>query len=137
MIEYLLDTNVVSEVRKHRPHGAVVAWFQSVARETVFVSVITINQLQSGIELTRQQDSVRAAELEHWLDEFSGSAQVLPVDVACAREGARLMDGKSWDLYEDAMIAATARVHSLTVVTRNERDFRLFNVPVLNPFTSK
>ncbi len=137
MTEYLIDTNVISELRKNRPHGAVVAWFEAVPRERIFVSAITIKELQSGIEITRRQDAERAAQLDRWLDALADQAQIVPIDAACAREHARLMHGRSDDLFEDAMIAATARVHSLIVVTRNERDFRLFDVPVLNPFSAK
>jgi predicted nucleic acid-binding protein len=137
MTEYLLDTNVLSETRKRRPHGAVVAWLKSVRPESTFTSVVTIGELQYGIEQTRRQDVVKAIELELWLETLINSAQIVPMDVECFREWARLMVRTSQDLIQDAMIAATARVHHLTVVTRNERDFRHFGVPVLNPFTHK
>ena len=105
--------------------------------ELTFTSAVTLGELQFGIEQTRRQDPIKAAELERWLDEVAKTAQVLPMDVDCFREWARLMIGKPQDLIQDAMIAATARVHSLTVVTRNERDFRHFGVALVNPFTLK
>lgn len=137
MTEYLLDTNVVTELRKPRPHGAVLAWFHAVPAELLFISTVTFGELQAGVELTRRQNPAKAAELEKWLDRLSTSSQAIPMDVDCFREWARLMRGKSEVLSADAMLAATARVHHLTVVTRNERDFRQFGVPVLNPFTTK
>lgn len=137
MSEYLLDTNVISELRKSRPHGAVIAWRQTVHGAEVFLSSVSVGEIQSGIERTRKQDATKAAELERWLDELAGTAQVLPMDEDCFREWARIMAGRPDDLIYHAMIAATARVHSLTVVTRNERDFRHFGVKVLNPFTPR
>lgn len=137
MTEYLLDTNVVSELRKQKPHGAVIAWRQSVRGESVFVSSVTIGEIQSGIERSRRHDPSKAAELDLWLDKLAATAQVLPLDSDCFRQCARLMDGKPDDLLFDAMIAATATIHNLTVVTRNERDFRQFGVKILNPFQHK
>lgn len=130
----LLDTNVFSELRKPRPHGAVVAWLRSVPGEQVFISAITLGEIQAGIEVTRERDSVKAAEIEEWLDEVAASYQVLPVDGRVSREWARLMRGRSDHLIEDAILAATARIHGLTLVTRNTRDFKDFKVPVLNPW---
>ncbi len=134
---YLLDTNVVSELRKPRPHGGVLAWIEGVADEDIFLSAVTIGELQAGIELARRQDRTKAHEIETWVDKVANSFQILPMDGRVFREWARLMDGRSDHLLEDAMIAATARVHRLTVVTRNARDFQPFGVPLLNPFATK
>ena len=131
---YLLDTNVVSELRRVRPHGAVVAWIGGVPDERLFISAVTAGEIQAGIEITREQDAAKARELEAWLDGVLASYGVLPMDAFVFREWGRLMHGKSDTLAEDAMIAATARVHRLTVVTRNTGDFGLFGVEVLNPF---
>jgi toxin FitB len=133
---YLLDTNVISEMRKPRPHGAVAAWFSAVEEGKLFLSSVTLGELQAGIEQTRHRDVLKADELERWVDSLPTSCQVLPMDVQCFREWARLMDGKTPNLLEDAMIAATARVHGLIVATRNERDFQHFDVRTLNPFRS-
>ena len=133
---YLLDTNVVSELRKRKPHGAVVRWVQSVSDAELHISAVTIGEIQAGIELTREQDEPKAIELEQWLELVSGSFNVVPMDVAAFRTWARLMHRASDTLYEDAMIAATAKVHNLTVVTRNVTDFKPFGVKVLNPFVS-
>ncbi len=134
---YLLDTNVVSELRKPRPHGAVLVWFSTVPETALFLSAVTIGEIQAGIEITRVQDAGKADELSAWLDALSETYNVLPMDAAVFREWARLMHNASNTLYEDAMIAATARLANLTVVTRNVRDFEPFGVSVFNPFASK
>ena len=133
---YLLDTNVVSELRKPKPHGAVMQWIQDIADADLHISAVTIGEIQAGIELTREQDESKAVELEQWLELVSGSFNVVPMDALAFRVWARLMHRTSDTLYEDAMIAATAKVHKLTVVTRNVTDFKSFGVSVLNPFTS-
>lgn len=134
MTRYLLDTNVVSELRKAKPHGAVVAWMKTLRPEQIFLSAVTVGELQAGVELTRKNDEAKAREIETWLGEVEASFATLPMDSACFREWARLMAGKSPSLIEDAMIAATARVHGLHVATRNERDLRQLQVPAFNPF---
>ncbi len=134
MTRYLLDTNVVSELRKAKPHGAVVAWFKTLKPEQIFLSAVTMGELQAGVELTRKNDAAKALEIENWLTTVEASFAALPMDSACFREWARLMVGKSPALIEDGMIAATARVHGLHVATRNERDFREFHVGTFNPF---
>lgn len=131
---YLLDTNVVSELRKPRPHGAVLQWVEETADADLHVCAVTLGEIQAGIEITREQDIEKAAELEQWLELVSMSINVLPMDAPALREWARLMHRASDTVYEDAMIAAVAKLNKLTVVTRNVADFRQFDVNVLNPF---
>jgi predicted nucleic acid-binding protein len=137
LTRYLIDTNVVSELRKPKPHGAAVAWLQSLELSQAFFSAVTFGEIQRGVELTRRQDPVMANEIEAWAAQLERSSQVLSIDAACFREYARLMHHRSDTLGEDAMMAATARVHGLTVSTRNERDFAHFDVAVLNPFKQR
>lgn len=133
---YLLDTNVVSELRKPKPHGAVLQWIQDIPDAHLHISAVTIGEIQAGIELTREQDESKAAALEQWLELVADSFNVVPMDAAAFRVWARLMHKASDTLYEDAMIAATAKVRKLTVATRNVADFKGFGVSVLNPFTA-
>ena len=131
---YLLDTNVISELRKPKPHGAVVAWVQSIEDKYLFLSAVTIGVIQAGIEITREQDTAKAQHIEQWLDLVASSYNVLPMTAHIFRTWAKLMHRTSDTLYEDAMIAATAKQHHLTVVTRNVADFQDFGVKLFNPF---
>jgi predicted nucleic acid-binding protein len=137
MKRFLLDTNVVSEVRKHKPHGAVVAWLTDLQEDQIFISAVTLGELQAGIEMTRRQDATKAKEIEQWVDQLEASYQVLPMDSVAFREWGRLMHGKSDHLVEDGMIAATARTQGLVVATRNEIDFKQLDVAVFNPFVAR
>ena len=94
-------------------------------------------EIQTGIEITRKQDPSKAMEFDSWLDRVMSYYAILPADGIIFREWARIVAGTSDDLAADAMIAATARVHGLTVVTRNIKDFKTFGVKVFNPFTGK
>jgi predicted nucleic acid-binding protein len=89
-----------------------------------------------GIEITRAQDLAKASQIEQWLDQVAGSYNIVPMDAAVLRMWAKLMHKTSDTLMEDAMIAATAKVHQWVVVTRNVADFKSFRVDVLNPFGS-
>jgi toxin FitB len=132
---YLLDTNVISEMRKPRPHGAVVAWLQRVDDSDLHLSAATLGEIQAGIEITRGQDPVKAAEIELWADQIAAVWNILPMDAVTFRLWAKLMHRRPDNLIGDAMIAATARVHGLQVATRNVKDFKDFDVGVLNPYT--
>ena len=131
---YLLDTHVVSELRKPRPHGGVLAWISSVDDVDLHLSVVTLAEIQAGVEITREQDGAKAAEIERWLDMVAASYNVLAMDAATFRVWAKLMHRRSDTVYEDAMIAATAKVHKLTVVTRNLANFEPFGLQLLDPF---
>ena len=131
---YLLDTNVVSELRKPRPHAGVLAGLESLDDAQLSVSAVTIGEIQAGIELTRERDPNKAQKIEDWLVLVAGAYNVLPMDAAAFTAWAKLMHRKSDTLYEDAMIAATAKVHGLTVATRNVADFQALGFEVFNPF---
>jgi predicted nucleic acid-binding protein len=134
---YLLDTNVVSELRKRKPHGSVVAWVQKLPETSMFLSAVTLGEIQAGIERTRALDPAKADELESWLDDLAATSSVLPADGAVLRRWAQLTHGKTNHHLEDALIAATALVHDLTVATRNVADFAAFGVRLVNPFSPR
>ena len=131
---YLLDTNIVSELRRPNPHPSVVDWIRGVSVEHLYLSAVTIGEIQSGTELVRERDARKAEEVETWLNQVLATYNILAVDAAVFREWARLMHRRSDTLLQDAMIAAVAIVHRLMVVTRNVRDFEPFGVGIVNPF---
>lgn len=131
---YLLDTNVISALRKTRPHGAVLAWIGGVADADLYISAVTVGEIEAEIEMTRARDKAKAAGIEAWLDQVAATYNILPMDARAFRVWARLMYRQSDQLLEDAMIAATATVHNLVVVTRNIRDFDLLGAKCLDPF---
>jgi predicted nucleic acid-binding protein len=131
---YLLDTNVISELRRRRPNPAVLEWLSQIPDEQLHMAAITFGELQAGVEMTRRQDPDKAAAIEAWIDLVAASYSVVALDEVVFRRWARLMHRRSNSLIEDAMIAATALVRNMTVVTRNVRDFELFEVPIFDPF---
>lgn len=136
---YLLDTNVVSELRKVRAgkaHEKVAAWAAQAPVASLFVSVITIQELEIGVLLAERRDPHQGAILRTWLEDHVLPAfadRVLPIDMPVARRSAALHVPDPRPV-RDALIAATALVHGLTVVTRNEDDFRPTGVQILNPW---
>lgn len=136
---YVLDTNVLSELRKVRlgkADGNVTAWTDSVDAADLFVSAITIMELELGVLSIERKDAAQGAMLRSWLErqvlpEFSG--RTLPIDTAVAQRCARLhVPDKRGE--RDALIAATALVHGMTVVTRNVADFQPTGVTITNPW---
>ena len=136
---YLLDTNVVSELRKVKSGKAdqqVIVWANSVSATSLFLSVISVLELETGILLVERRDTTQGAILRSWLDTHvlpAFSNRVLPLDTAIAQQCAKLHvpDPRS---DRDAIIAATGLVHGMTVVTRNVADFQKTGVELLNPW---
>jgi predicted nucleic acid-binding protein len=135
-MSFLIDTNIISEVRKaERCHPRVAAWYASVEDEDMFLSVLVLGEVRKGIERARPRDPAKAAALESWLGQviFGFAGRVLGVDVAVCDQWGRMAAIRSLPMV-DALLAATAVVHKLTLVTRNDRDVAGLGVPVLNPF---
>lgn len=138
---FLLDTNVVSELRKAKSGKAntnVSAWASGVPYGSLYISAITVLELEMGVLQVERRDNTQGAILRAWLDKHVVPAfhdRILPIDVAVAQRCASLhVPGPRAE--RDALIAATALVHGMTVVTRNIADFRLTGVPLLNPWDS-
>ena len=133
---YLLDTNVLSETRKRQPAAGVIGFIAATQQDRLHVSVLTLGEIEQAITRVRGRgDRRQAADLERWLrDVEAGFAdRILPVTLPVAAAWGRQQYAQPLPLV-DALIAATARVHGLTVVTRNVKDFELAGVQVLNPF---
>jgi toxin FitB len=136
-VTYLLDTNVLSETRKPQPAAGVADWIAATPPDRMHVSVLTLGEIEQGIARVRSRgDLQQAAALERWLREVETGFEdrVLPVTLPVAAAWGRQQYSQPLPVI-DALIAATARVHGLTVVTRNVQDFDLAGVRVLNPFT--
>lgn len=133
---YLLDTNVVSESRRLRPDPAVLAWLHRAEPDRLHTSVVVIGELRRGVENVRPRDHRAAQRLDLWLDKVvhGFGARVLPITTAVAERWGRA-DVPRRHPTADALIAATAVVHGLTVVTRNVKAFAESGAPVLNPFS--
>jgi predicted nucleic acid-binding protein len=134
---YLLDTNVLSETRKRQPAAGVVGWIAATPPDRLHVSVLTIGEIEQGIARVRGRgDPQQASALERWLQDVETGFEdrVLPVTLPIAASWGRQQYAQPLPVI-DALIAATARVHGMTVVTRNVKDFDLAGVQVLNPFT--
>ena len=137
-MSYLLDTNVISELRKReRGHAGVVRWAASVDPQDLHTSVLVIGEIRRGIELKRRADAAQATALTLWLDKLRAGlgARILPVDERIAEAWGRLGIPNPLPVI-DGLIAATAIVHGLIVVTRNVADLARSGVTVLDPFAS-
>ena len=136
---YILDTNVVSELRKAKSVKAykkVIQWAKDISASSLYLSVISILELETGILLAERRDPSQGTILRSWLNSHvlpAFSERILPVDTAIAQRCAKLhVPDRRSD--RDAIIAATALVHGMTVVTRNVQDFNQTGVEILNPW---
>lgn len=136
---FLLDTNVVSELRKARAGRAdknVIAWAAGMSAASMFVSVITIQELEIGVLLAERRDRPQGAVLRRWLEDQvlpAFAERIIPVDAVVARRGAMLHVPDPRPV-RDALIAATALVHGLSVVTRNVADFAPTGASIIDPW---
>jgi predicted nucleic acid-binding protein len=136
-VSYLVDTNIISELRKGgKCDGNVARWFASIDAAEIYLSVLVLGELRRGVEKLRRKDGVRALSLENWLSELieDFSDRVLLVDKQVADEWGRMTARRSIP-DTDALLAATAKVHGLTLATRNVADVSDLGADVLNPFT--
>lgn len=131
---FLLDTNVVSELRRNKPHGGVLAWLDQAPESGLYLSAVTVGEIQAGIEITRKLDQDKARDIQSWLNELVQFFPILPADATVFRRWALLMHGRTDHHLEDGLIAATALVHDLTIATRNIKDFKPLGVALVNPF---
>ncbi|MDY7088949.1 MAG: type II toxin-antitoxin system VapC family toxin [Actinomycetota bacterium] len=133
---FLLDTNIVSELRKRSPNPGVAAWQAAHSRSTVYLSIMVVGEIRRGIDGLRPRDPKQAAVLERWLNGLTTTYadRLLPVTMEVADEWGRLSAVPQPPPVIDGLMAATARVHNLILVTRNVADIARTGVPVINPF---
>ncbi len=137
-MSYLLDTNVISELRKgDRADNRVRAWFAGLAEEEIFLSALTIGEIRCGVESVRRRDPDSAAALESWLSRLGEShrGRIVPIDRAIAEEWGRMNVPDPLPVV-DGLLAATAKVLGLTLATRNVTDVMSTGVDLLDPFAS-
>jgi len=133
---YLIDTNVISEIRKGSRCDPVVSdWWAGIAEDQLYLSALVIGEIRKGVELARARDPQKAAVLERWLGEVTGAFgdRILPVSTDVAEEWGRMNAIRPVPVI-DALLAATAKVNGLTLATRNEADVAGLGAEVLNPF---
>lgn len=136
-MSYLVDTNVISELRKgRRCDPGVASWFAEASSEEIYLSVLTVGEIRKGIENIRRRDERTAEALETWLGELvaTHSERILSIDEGIAEQWGRLNVPDPLPVL-DSLLAATASVHGLTLVTRNVKDVERTGVACLNPFS--
>jgi predicted nucleic acid-binding protein len=135
-VNYLIDTNIISEIRKgERCDPNVASWYEKIEDASVYLSVLVIGEIRKGIERVRPKDNAKANALENWLVAVSRAfaERILPIDRAVANEWGRLNANRPLPVI-DGLLAATAKIHRMTLVTRNTVDIADLGVHILNPF---
>ena len=136
MVKYLLDTNIISEIRKGpRCHPNLAAWYSNLEEESLYLSVLVLGEIRKGIEGLRGRDMGKASELDLWLEQLQTNfqSQILPADIAISQEWGHLSSLHTVPVI-DGLLAATATAHGLVLVTRNTQDFADLGIQLLNPF---
>jgi predicted nucleic acid-binding protein len=135
-VSFLCDTNVLAELRKRAGDPNVLAWFEATPSSAVFLSVLVVGEIRRGITRLERRDPVQAAAIEMWLEQLllSYADRIVPVTAEIAEEWGRL-NGRDPLPPVDGLLAATAKVHGWTLVTRNTKDVEGTGVRILNPFT--
>jgi predicted nucleic acid-binding protein len=136
-VTYLLDTNILSETRKAGQSAGVATWIAATPADRLYVSVLTLGEIEQGIARIRNRgDQAQASTLERWLADVEAGFEdrIVPITLRIAAEWGRRLTSQPMPVI-DALIAATALVHGLVIVTRNVRDFERSGVQILNPFT--
>jgi predicted nucleic acid-binding protein len=135
-VNYLIDTNIISEVRKgKRCDPNVASWYEKIEDASLYLSVLVIGEIRKGIERIRPKDPAHATAIENWLvavDKAFGE-RILPIDRAVANEWGRLTASRPLPVI-DGLLAATAKIHRMTLVTRNTAEIADLDVHILNPF---
>jgi predicted nucleic acid-binding protein len=135
-VSYLIDTNIISEIRKDaRCDLNVAAWYAAIADDDLFLSVLVVGEIRKGVELVRRRDRAKAQALERWLGEIDAAFgdRILPIDRAVTDEWGRIGALRPVPVV-DGLLAATAKIHRMTLVTRNDSDVAGLGAEVLNPF---
>jgi toxin FitB len=137
MVNFLLDTNVISEVRKKSPDPGVAAWFAAVPGEALFLSVLVVGEVRQGVERLGRRDPTQAARIAGWLETLKTpyGGRIVPISATIAEEWGRLNAAGPLPVV-DGLLAATAKVHGFALVTRNTADVARTGVELLNPFGS-
>ncbi|MGE0668059.1 MAG: type II toxin-antitoxin system VapC family toxin [Sphingomonadales bacterium] len=134
---FLLDTNIISETRKPRPNPGLSRWIAEASPLDLYISVLSVGEIRKGVEKLRQHNARNASEIEEWLTDIEDAfaERVLPIDRRIAHAWGRL-SARAGEHPVDVMLASTAQVHDLTLVTRNVRDVAELGIAMLNPFSA-
>jgi predicted nucleic acid-binding protein len=134
-MKYLLDTNIISELRKKKPDQKLIEWYQTIDTDSIFISCITIGEINHGIHKIRKTDKELSIKLNLWLEEIktTHSDRIISVDIDIAMIWGELLSFNSTNS-TDALIAAQGIKHKMTIVTRNTSHFKDFKVKIINPF---